>query len=245
MKFPEIHGLIHRRILINFRVKPEVIQPLLPDPFKPKLLKGWAMAGICLIRLEQIRPGWMPAPIGLCSENAAHRIAVTWMDKENQLQEGVYIPRRDSNSFINHLVGGRLFPGEHHRADFHVHDDGKAVELSVHGLDDSLYVDVRGHATDSLPSTSLFSSLQEASDFFKFGSLGYSDTASGSHLDGISLLTKHWEVKPLSMEFVHSSFFADPEKFPEGSVEFDCALIMRDIQHEWHAAPEMPLKKFA
>jgi hypothetical protein len=73
MKFPEIRGVVRRRILVNYRVRPEVVQRLFPDPFKPKLLNGWAMAGICLIRLEQIRPSWAPGQIGLRSENAAHR----------------------------------------------------------------------------------------------------------------------------------------------------------------------------
>jgi len=239
MKFPVIRGLIRRRILVNFRVNPEVIQRLLPDPFKPKLLRGWAMAGICLIRLEQIRPGWVPAPIGLCSENAAHRIAVCWTNQDNQSQEGVYIPRRDSSSLINYLVGGRLFPGEHHKATFEVRDDGDAVALSARGLDDSLSIDLRGHSADSLPSTSIFAALEEASNFFKFGSLGYSDTSSGTHLDGVILLTEHWKVAPLSIDIARSSYFSDLEKFPEGTAEFDCALIMRNIEHQWQAAPEM------
>lgn len=245
MKFPELRGLIRRRILVNFHVNPEVIQRLLPDPFKPKLLKGLAMTGICLIRLEQIRPSWMPAPIGLCSENAAHRIAVCWTDQQNQLKEGVYIPRRDSSSIINYLIGGRMFPGEHHRAAFKVRDDGHTINLCARGLDDSLAVDLLGQSADSLPPTSLFSSLEEASNFFKYGSLGYSETTSGTHLDGVVLLTKHWEVKPLSVEVARSSYFADTEKFPEGSIEFDCALIMRNIEHEWRAAPEMQTENTA
>jgi hypothetical protein len=245
MKFPEIRGLIRRRILVNYRVKPDVIQHLLPDPFKPKLLRGWAMAGICLIRLEQIRPSWMPVPLGFCSENAAHRIAVCWKDQEDQVREGVYIPRRDSSSMINCLVGGRLFPGEHHRADFKVRDDGNDIDLCVRGLNDSLSIALHGQFANTLPPTSLFSSLEEASDFFKYGSLGYSETASGTHLDGVVLLTKHWEIKPLQVELAQSSYFADREKFPEGSVEFDCALVMRNIEHEWQAAPEMPTSRLA
>ncbi len=245
MKFPDLHGLIRRRILVNFRVHPEVLQRLLPDPFQPKLLRGWGMAGICLIRLEQIRPGWIPAPIGLSSENAAHRIAVCWTDEESQAKEGVYIPRRDSSSMINYLVGGRLFPGEHHRAAFKVRDDGHAVDLCAHGLNDSLSIDMRGQSADSLPATSIFSSLEEASDFFKYGSLGYSERASGKRLDGILLSTKNWEVKPLNVEIARSSYFADKEKFPEGSIEFDCALIMRNIEHEWQAAPEMHTRQLA
>ncbi len=245
MKFPEISGLIRRRILVNFRVKPEVIQRLLPDPFKPKLVNGSAMAGICLIRLEQIRPSWAPAPIGFSSENAAHRIAVTWTDEQGQLKEGVYIPRRDSNSVVNYLLGGRLFPGEHHRANFQVDDDGHSVELHIQSTDDHLSVDLRAQPFDQVPPTSLFSSLKECSQFFEHGSLGYSDTKSRTHMDGIILSTKSWEVKPLKVEFANSSFFANQKMFPAGSVEFDCALIMRNIEHEWHAAPEMPIRQLA
>lgn len=242
MKFPELRGLIARRVLVNFRVAPEVVQHLLPTQFEPKLLNGWAMAGICLIRLEQIRPHWAPTWLGLSSENAAHRIAVRWKDQDNQVREGVYIPRRDSNSMINYLLGGRLFPGEHHKAAFKVTDDGNAITLHAHALDSSLSIDLHSQYADKLPATSLFSSLEEASDFFKYGSLGYSETASGTHLDGIALSTKQWEVKPLHVVSAQSSYFADRKKFPEGSVEFDCALIMRNIEHEWRAAPKMQIE---
>ena len=51
MYLPTISGLIRRRILVNFRVDPDVIQPLLPAPFRPKLLGDAAVAGICLPRL--------------------------------------------------------------------------------------------------------------------------------------------------------------------------------------------------
>jgi predicted MPP superfamily phosphohydrolase len=36
---------------------------------------------------------------------------VTWNDETGAL-EGVYIPRRDTGSLVNHLAGGRVFPGE-------------------------------------------------------------------------------------------------------------------------------------
>src|SRR5437868_10649871 len=114
MRLPKIQGVIRRRILVNYRVDPDVIQRLLPERFKPKLHAGSAVAGICLIRLEQIRPRTMPAILGISSENAAHRIAVTWTDDSGAVREGVFIPRRDTGSRLNHLLGGRLFPDEHH-----------------------------------------------------------------------------------------------------------------------------------
>ena len=59
------------------------------------------MAGICLIRLEQMRPAGLPSFCGLSSENAAHRIAVEWQEPAGAWREGVYIPRRDTGSRLN------------------------------------------------------------------------------------------------------------------------------------------------
>jgi hypothetical protein len=31
----------------------------------------------------------------------------------------------------------------------------------------------------------------------------------------------------------------DEALFPKGSVEFDCALLMRGIEHEWHGKDDL------
>ena len=80
MPIPVLKGTIKRRLLVNFRVDPDAIRQQLPPSFRPKLHRGHAIAGICLIRLEDIRPAGLPALIGFSSENAAHRIAVEWTD---------------------------------------------------------------------------------------------------------------------------------------------------------------------
>jgi uncharacterized protein YqjF (DUF2071 family) len=238
MKVPKVHGVIGRRLLVNFRVEPEVIQRQLPQPFRPKLHDGHAVAGICLIRLENIRPLRFPQMLGLSSENAAHRIAVVWEDDAGS-HEGVYIPRRDTGSLMNHLAGGRLFPGEHHRASFRIEEAGDRIALSMSSADDRVQVDVAGRIVDELPATSIFRTLDAASRFFEPGSVGYSATADGRHLDGLVLKTHSWKVAPLAMERVSSTYFEDRTSFPAGSITFDCALIMRNIAHEWQAGAPM------
>ena len=56
MRLPTIAGVIRRRLLLNYRVEPDVLAHQIPAPFVPKLHHGSAIAGICLIRLEAIRP---------------------------------------------------------------------------------------------------------------------------------------------------------------------------------------------
>jgi hypothetical protein len=76
MRIPVIKGIIKRRLLVNFRADRAVVQRILPQPFRPKLHGEHSLVGICLIRLEHIRPSGLPGALGLASENAAHRIAV-------------------------------------------------------------------------------------------------------------------------------------------------------------------------
>lgn len=239
MRLPVINGLIRRRLLVNFRVDAEVMRRFLPSPFRPKLHRGYAIAGICLIRLEQIRPGWLPRFTGIASENAAHRIAVLWDDPSGHSREGVFIPRRDTGSWLNHWAGGRLFPGEHQRADFAVTDDGSRISMSIRARDGLMSVQLRAQESETLPESSCFESLSESSAYFEGGSVGYSVTRDCCRLDGIRLETEGWRVRPLAVEHVESSFFGDESKFPAGSVTFDHALIMRDLRHQWHEEPDM------
>ena len=238
MKLPVIQGIIRRRILANFRVDPDVMQGQLPARFKPKLHRNSAVAGICLIRLEHIRPKHVPESVGLSSENAAHRVAVLW-DEQGESREGVFISRRDTDSRLNHLLGGRIFPGEHHQSSFQVTDSNSEIEFSLTSADGDLTVTLSGKEAAALPESSIFASLDEASAFFETGSLGYSVTRDPNRLDGLNLSTSGWQVAPLSVKSIHSSYFSDTTKFPAGSIEFDHALIMRNVAHEWHSADDL------
>ena len=239
MRIPVIKGIIKRRLLVNFRADPAVVQRILPQPFRPKVHRGHSLVGICLIRLEQIRPAGLPGALGLASENAAHRIAVEWTEPGGVEREGVFIPRRDTGSFLNRVAGGRFFPGEHHPARFSVLDIGDHVELSMRSLDGTVSVRVVGDNADTLPTSSCFRSVAEASGFFEGGSLGYSVTRDADRLDGLLLRTLDWRIRALAITEVHSSYFEDRKQFPKGSLEFDHALVMRNVLHEWHQAEDM------
>ncbi|MCW1921530.1 DUF2071 domain-containing protein [Luteolibacter arcticus] len=236
LSLPIVTGLIRRRLLVNYRVDPRAVAAVLPEGLRPKLHRGHAIAGICLIRLEDIRPRTLPAWAGINSENVAHRIAVLWEDDDGTTREGVFIPRRDTSSLANHLAGGRVFPGEHHLADFIVCDDKGIIEIKARARDGGMTLSVSAEESDEFefPASSCFRSLEESSAFFEAGSVGYSATKDGCRLDGIRLETYQWKVRPLAITNVTSSYFDDRALFPVGSAVFDHALIMRDMPHEWH-----------
>ena len=238
MRLPSIRGTIDRRLLVNYRVDPAVAARLVPRPFRPSLVNGFAIAGICLIRLKHDRPAWLPVRVGIGSEIAAHRFAVEW-DVDGQRRVGVYIRRRDSSSVLDSLVGGRLVTGEHNRAQFTVSEWDDHLPVKVVGTDRHASVSIDAGVRDGLMEGSAFGSVAEASDFFRRGSAGYSATHDHGRFDGLELRCDLWTVRPLQVEAARSGYFEDPALFPPGSATLDSALLMRDVEHEWLALSDV------
>ena len=175
MKIPAITGTIRRRILLNYRVAPAVARAVLPARFRPKLVGNHAIAGICLIRLEGIRPKGFPKFTGISSENSAHRIAVEWEDGDGETQQGVFVPRRDTNSCMNALAGGRVFPGVHHHSEFTVEDREGQISMRIVSDDiEQPLVELEATETEVFSAESIFPTLRHSSEFFEAGCIGYS-----------------------------------------------------------------------
>ncbi|HEY0541086.1 MAG TPA: DUF2071 domain-containing protein [Actinoallomurus sp.] len=238
MRSPRLSSVIERRLLVSYRVEPEIAARLLPPPLRPQRVEGWAVAGICLIRLGRIRPAWLPGVPGLRSENAAHRIAVEW-DGPQGPRTGVYIPRRDSGSLIAVAAGGRLFPGRQTRASFQVRESADEFGISVVSQDDATRMSVEASVAERLTGSMLFADVDKASEFFRCGSVGFSPSRDGTHLDGVELRTGAWRVEPLEIRGLTSSFFDDRTRFPKGTATADCALLMRDVPATWHPVPPL------
>ena len=234
MRVPTLQGVVERRLLINYRLDPDIAATMIPAPFEPQLVNGWAVAGICLIRLGKLRPRGTPARLGLTSENAAHRFAVQWHDETGR-RTGVYIPTRHSAALVNVAVGDRLFPGRHERANFESAESADAIAVAFTARDSHCFVDAAVAMRDELTGSELFASTTEASDFFRTGAAGFSPTRHAARLDGLELRTTTWRIEAADVRHVRSSFFDDRVAFPAGTIHLDSAMVMRDVAVEWHS----------
>ncbi|MFD1737574.1 DUF2071 domain-containing protein [Bacillus salitolerans] len=233
MQFKTMNGIIKRRLLINYQLDPKIAVNLLPKPFSPKLIKGKAIIGVCLIRLEKVRPSLMSSiPFGISSENAAHRMAVEWVE-EDTIKEGVYIFRRDTNSKINTVVGGRFFPGIHNYANIKVSELNERVEFSLASQDKEVEIYISGSQSEEMDQMSVFTSINEISDFFKSGSDGYSPTQIEGCYQGLCLQTDDWNMSPFKVEKLKVTYLQNRLKIPSESLQFDSVVIMRNVHHKW------------
>lgn len=231
-------GEIERRLLVNYRVDPDALRRVLPDRFRPQLVDGAGVAGVCLIRLGSLRPRFVPASLGLTTENAAHRIAVEW-DGRDGPEAGVYIPRRDTDSRLTVLLGGRAFPGVSSRAHFAVAESDDDIRVALRSADGAVEVDVHIAVEPELADSALFADVTAASRFFEEGAIGWSPGRTSGEVEGVRLDTTAWRVEPGRIVSVRSSYFSDTAVFPPGSAEPDSALVMRRVPVRWDALPSL------
>lgn len=227
---PTFAGTIERRLLVNYRADPDRVAAELPAGFEPQLVGPYAIVGICLIQLR-IHIDGLPRFTGLRSRNGAHRISV--LDPEGR--PAVYIRRRDTASPLVAHLGGRVFTAHHHRARLAIAEHGDDIHITLDSGDHTQHVDVRTTSAPLLPADSVFADVTHASTFFRDATIGYSPNAAGDRLDAVELRATNWAVTPMHIDHVESSYFDDPHRFPAGTIEPDHALLMRDVEHTWHA----------
>jgi uncharacterized protein YqjF (DUF2071 family) len=233
MKMPKLNGTIDRRMLINYRVDPELVKGLLPPQLDPIVINGYASGGICLLRLKNIGMKCSPSVFRVTSENAAHRFLVKYKNADNENCCGVYIPRRDTDSTLNILVAGKIFSWPHYAARFDVEEGNGSYKVQMQSKDLNTRLQVEASLTDKFPGDSMFDSIDHASSAFQSCSVGISPSNTSSQFKVIQLKTETWPVRPLHVQKLHSSFFDDTSLFPQGSIHFDHALLMEGIAHEW------------
>ncbi len=238
---PRLAATIRQRVLITYRTEPALLANLLPAPFRPQVHDGMGLVGLCLLHLDHVRPRGLPAACGVASQNAAHRIAVEWDDPDGPAT-GVYVLRRDTTSQLSALLGGRAFPGRQHRAEIHWPDrtgsppPGDEVHVRVRGQGQlHIELDAQVAAAAWWPPTSVFGSMDAAVAFYRRGSIGFSPTVRGGpvdgagSLDGMEIRSGAWPVAPLDVVDLRSSVLDDHMRFPAGSLAFDHALLVHDV----------------
>ncbi len=125
------------------------------------------------------------------------------------------------------------FPVSYSKADFKVLVSGDRYSVIIENKENELIMSITAEIATELPRGSVFASTGEISDFFKTGNVGWSSRGTSDRYDAIELTTEEWRMEPLRMNESYSAYFSDTSVFPVGSVEFDSAVIMRNIKHSW------------
>lgn len=75
-------------------------------------------------------------------------------------------------------------------------------------------------------SSGFFASVDEASEFYRAGRIGWSLGHDRRRVEPVVLSSDAWAVEGARLHSLRSSFF---DALPEGAAEFDSVVVMRDL----------------
>lgn len=224
----EIRGTIRRRLLVNAVVDPDEAAARLPEALRPRVTELGTVVGCCLLEIDAIRPGFLPAAAGRRMRAAAHRISVEWDDESGAIVHGVYVPVRHTDSRLAALVGGRWFPGVHERAGVEVLATQGALSwrsepLDVGGLGIEVEVSYRaevepGPICDPVGTTCLDATV------------GISPDRRG-RLEGAGMDLAHRDARDVVVEHLTSAFIGS-----FNTAELSTSYLMSDADVTWTRA---------
>lgn len=226
--------MVKHRMLINYRLDANFARTLVAEGMRPQLVNGYAVAGICHIVQNRLRPSWLGLPVGLAVEGTAHRIAVEW-DDETGTHAGVYIFMRHTNSRFANLFGGFFAPGVHNRARIASSIGGEVVRLELSA--DGYAADAEVAIADEFHSVLFRDDLQAASNFFRAGSIGWSPDRH-DRLEAVQIDSGQWTVSPATVLHLESAFY------DALGAELDNVIVLRDVPFDW-SAPEISAPRAA
>ena len=223
-----VEGVLRTRLLVNAVVDPDEAAVRLPDGLRPHVTAAGTVVGCCLLDVARLRPAGLPARVGVGMRAAAHRISVEWAAPSGERVVGVYVPARLTDSALAIALGGRWFPGVHHRARLATDGGGDRLSWRVDGTgamaDAHLHVVVRRrgdeprHACEPVGGTCLAAAI------------GLSP-GRGGVLEAARMAPRHRTAAEVDVEILESTFlagFATARPAP--------AYVMDDVAVTWTPA---------
>mgnify|MGYP000134884593 CR=1 FL=1 len=231
---PAIRGTIERRILVNYRVDIGTLGAVLPEPFRGREVgeSGKGIGSLCFMRIEDARLRFTPRSTGISVETLTHRISAE-RDSNGGTENCVYVPRRDVSSRFCATVGKSALPTDLGCADFRVWEKDGVCRVRVDCGEEYAGVEIHETGSDEITEGSVFDSVESASEFFCEAGMRYSP--SGERYDGIEFCPREFEMKPVEVKELQSSYFGKAE-----SAELDSAFKMEGIEHEWRPRGSVP-----
>ncbi len=222
----EVAGIIRRCIHINYRIVPELVQPLLPPNLTLRLHGGFAMAGICVLQLEKVRAKGRMEFLGSSHNASAHRIAVSFKDAQGQPQQGLHVFLRHCNSSPGMVGGGWIFKEQPKPAEFKYDGVGGTVFSEMKSKDGSTHFRIAGTPSAEISRQSGFADIGEAASFFMPGKT-----------DGT--FRPPWKYESIEIKALATSVFSGTPQFPEHSTFLDSALMALDTEHVWSSEGDL------
>ena len=150
--------------LVNYAMEPSLLQSLLPYPIQPNIYNGEAFLSVVVSELEDMRPTFIPKGLGFNFNQIVYRAIVTCNN-----ERGVHFLRSDANNKVMCLTGNlfSFFHFNYARIESTLNDGHHRINVLTKNKEADIVANYDlCKANKEMPKYSVFSSLEDAKEFF-------------------------------------------------------------------------------
>lgn len=223
------------RIIVLYRCAPQRLGPLLPDGLAPREFRGYALAGLALVRRRIWRGALWPERMSTVA-NLLHFVD-SHRERDDLGAGETLVLRCDTSSRLSAILRTpRRFRQRQNHAQFRIRQESGAISIDCRSDDRSMHVAFRARPQRDPPDSSLFRSPEQLRQLLHeqlryLDLLPSTDRPKAAAGEGVR---RH--LIPLRVEHLQSSYFDDTERFPAGAAEFDSAYWLRSEEVVWLGA---------
>lgn len=235
----ETNTVWEEAVAVNFRVRPDALRRVVPEPFELDLYDGWGFVSLTASRLKDFGLGVLPAILRANFYQATYRAHVAFTDFRGRRTRGYYFVRSETNSRLLSLAANMLpeFRG-HHCSTWPIFfaTQGPNLLLSVDsGLDPAgkvvLVLDV-ANPLAGMPGTSVFPSVALAREYLVDAYDAFAWHADTGEVLILRIDRGDWDIRIVEPVDHYLGYFADGP-FPAGSAELDSVFHFRNVPYRW------------
>jgi hypothetical protein len=231
-------------LVLAYAFPASVLEPFLTPGLVLDTYKGFGFLAIALVQTRNLRPAFLPSPMGISFYLSGYRIFTRYRTQAGLTLRGLRILRSDTSRSSMRLFGNLLTHYQYELSTWTVNRSEGLYDIRVSTpncrADLHVVADV-GPAEGRLPQGSPFETLQDARKFA--GPLPFtfdyeSETHSIIRVEGVR---QRWNPRPVSVT-VHQNTFLEREPFRDGPPVLANAFFLEDVPYAWRRGIREPLK---
>lgn len=234
LRFPKhpfpVRTVFRHCALANFRIEPDALARVLPEPLEPALAHGRAWLSVVIAEMEKLRPVGVPRALGFTYNQIVYRAVV-----DCDGRRGVHFLRSDADSRIMCLGGNLMsfFRFNHGKVDIRPTPSRLRVDANSRAprpVVVSAEFDLAATSGD-LPASSVFGSMDESKRFLVELFDAFAPRSGGNAVDLVSIERNDWAVRVVPNTGIYS--FMGPDGPFGSAAELDSVFVVDDLHYRW------------
>ena len=191
-------GTVVRRFLISYAVPPEALTGHIPPGAELSLYGGKAWGSACFVHMNDMRPSFAPAPLGMSYNYLIHRTRARLPFPDGKRRESVLVLEPNIDRRLLAWAGARITGISFRRRDIRLDEEKDGWRLQMIYRGEVLY-DARISPSEcgpELPTGSCFPNAGEADRFLE--GLGCSG-ARADHVITMTDIPHYFGIRPVKV----------------------------------------------